>query len=209
VQNVYEARSRDARSAQAVARVALARLDGDVRAYRAQRRAARELLVWLAQSSLGGADAPFSVGTSAAGQPSLLAGGTPVRDVSVSLSHSQDWIAAGLARGGRLGIDVERENPRRRVAAMAEWMGWPECHEPDAFYSAWTYHEARIKCRGGESPRGDEGVPPLAHGAPTSRHHAHWVRPVPDVHACMLVETDRPQRLEWSATGLERPSTWS
>jgi len=211
LQKVYEARVSGAESERPVARVALARLDAGRAGYRAQQRAARELLAWLAQSTLGGAADSFAVQTSAAGQPELLADEAPwvAAAVSVSLSHSAEWIAAGLARAGRLGIDVERENPRRRIAAMADWMGWPGCREPDTFYRAWTYREARIKCNGGALPPNDAApLPPAASAAP-GLHHAFCIRPAPGVHGCFLVETAQRLRLAWSEVETRRLATWS
>jgi phosphopantetheinyl transferase len=211
LQKVYEARVSGAELERPVARVALARLDTGQAGYRAQQRAARELLTWLARLTLGGAANSFGVRTSATGQPELLAGEAPlaVAAVSVSLSHSADWIAAGLARDGRLGIDVERENPRRRIAAMADWMGWPDCREPDTFYRAWTYREARIKCDGGELPPNDAApLPPAANDVP-GLHHAFCIRPAPGVHGCFLVETAQRLRLAWSEIEARRPATWS
>jgi len=205
VQNVYEARG----AAGPLVRVALARLDGDRAAYRAQGRAARELLCWLARASLGEAASSLEVGATAAGQPLLLAGGQPLADHAVSLSHSHDWVAAGLARGARLGVDVERENPRRRIAAMAEWMGWSDCREAAEFYRAWTYREARIKCRGGSLPAAGEDILPAAPGDVAGRHHVFCTRPAPGVHACMVIETDLLLRTGWSAIGAQRPPTWS
>jgi phosphopantetheinyl transferase len=209
LQNVYEARAVGGETVRALARVALARLGGGEAGYRAQRRAARELLGWLAQRTLGGNAESFAVRASSAGPPGLLFRGRPLADVSVSLSHSADWIAAGLARGGRLGIDVERENPRRRIAAMADWMGWQGCHEADAFYGAWTYREARIKCGGGEAPpTGAASLPPDA-GVSAGRHHPLRLRPMPGVHGCLLVETVTALSLSWSEVDTDGLATWS
>ena len=209
LQNVYEARVSGAESERSVARVALARLDSGQAGYRVQQRAARELLAWLARSTLGGVADSFGVHTGATGQPELRGDETPLAGLSVSLSHSAEWIAAGLAREGRLGIDVERENPRRRIAAMADWMGWPGCREPDTFYRAWTYREARIKCNGGELPPNDAAPHPPAASAASGLHHAFCIRPAPGVHGCFLVETAQRLRLAWSEVEMKRPATWS
>jgi phosphopantetheinyl transferase len=208
LQNVYEARAVNRDPVRALARVALARLGGGEAGYQAQRRAARELMVWLAQRTLGGGAESFAVRATSAGPPGLLFRGQPLADVSVSLSHSADWIAAGLARGGRLGIDVERENPRRRIAAMADWMSWRDCHEADAFYGAWTYREARIKCSGEAPPSGAALLPPEV-GVSAGRHHALRLRPMPGVHGCLLVETVTALSLSWSEVDADGLATWS
>ena len=165
------------------------------------------LFLWWIIATAGGAES-FAVRATSAGPPGLLFRGQPLADVSVSLSHSADWIAAGLARGGRLGIDVERENPRRRIAAMADWMGWRDCHEADAFYGAWTYREARIKCSGEAPPAGAALLPPEV-GVSAGRHHALRLRPMPGVHGCLLVETVTALSLSWSEVDADGLATWS
>ena len=125
-----------------------------------------------------------------------------------AIAAAIDVIAERMARGGRLGIDVERENPRRRIAAMADWMSWRDCHEADAFYGAWTYREARIKCSGEAPPSGAALLPPEA-GVSAGRHHALRLRPMPGVHGCLLVETVTALSLSWSEVDADGLATWS
>ena len=96
------------------------------------------------------------VNNDAAGRP-WLAG--PARDLRVSLSHSGAWVAAVLARGGRVGVDVERIRdkaqrlasrylaPEEQAAAQALIRAAPAA--ADAHYTLlWSAKETLYKLAG-------------------------------------------------------------
>lgn len=76
-----------------------------------------------------------------------------------SWSHSGDGLVAALARGARVGIDLERERPRPRALALArryftpEEAAWLQA-QPDeaglsrAFLRLWCAREAVLKAHG-------------------------------------------------------------
>jgi phosphopantetheinyl transferase len=208
LQKVHEAHVAGGPAPRPVVRVALARLAPGSGAYRAQHAAVRELLVELAGRTLGESTRGYVVRTRESGEPVLYDGDAPASGVSISLSHSRLWIAAGLAREGRLGIDIEQENPRRRIAAMADWMGWPACREPGDFYRAWTYREACIKCRGGELPPAGAAPLPVAAEDASVVHHAHGWRHGADLHGCSVFEAERPLRLGWRRVEMKSLRPW-
>ena len=79
-------------------------------------------------------------------------------DPVTSISHSANVVLCGLAREGRLGVDVERIRPRKdwealaqavlhrverqQLAALSEDLRWA------GFYRAWTFKEALGKALG-------------------------------------------------------------
>lgn len=198
VKNVHEAVEAGQGPGRPLARFAVARLGGDHVDYAAQRAGARALLVALVRATLGvGVDAD-AVRSGPDGKPVLFDGDAPYPGLCISLSHSRRWAAAGLARGGLLGIDIEQENPRRRVAAMAEWMGWPAPSEPADFYRAWTRHEAVLKCAGSPAPP----------AAPGCRHILYEVF-APGLHGCAVFETPGPSRVEWMPADPRRLLVWT
>ncbi len=91
---------------------------------RAQWLAGRVLVHALAEA-FEGSPAPFVVRNDATGRPWLTAADA-AHGFTVSLSHSGGWVAAVLARGGRVGVDVEmiRDKAQRLAAkflAPEEW----------------------------------------------------------------------------------------
>ncbi|MBS1844497.1 MAG: 4'-phosphopantetheinyl transferase superfamily protein [Actinobacteria bacterium] len=87
--------------------------------------------------------------------------------LSFNLSHSGGLALIAIASGEvDIGIDVERLRPRRDLVRLAErWLPRsdaealgtaPESEREAIFYSAWTRHEARVKCVGS----GLAGPPP-------------------------------------------------
>jgi phosphopantetheinyl transferase len=65
-----------------------------------------------------------------------------------SKSHSRDCVAAALAEGGRIGVDVEFRAPGRPIEAIASYlMGAPAVGEA-ASYRVATFREAYFKAFG-------------------------------------------------------------
>ena len=69
----------------------------------------------------------------------------------LSLSHSGDYLVAGICNAAPLGIDIER-NCERRFTEIARHLEWPEMTwaprgslPADGFYHLWTLWEASIK----------------------------------------------------------------
>jgi 4'-phosphopantetheinyl transferase len=87
--------------------------------------------------------------------------------LAFNLSHSGGLALVALGPGGiEVGVDVERIKKRRDLARLAaRWLpeadaiavaAVPAAEQAAVFYSAWTRHEARVKCTGvglaGEAP---------------------------------------------------------
>lgn len=82
---------------------------------------------------------------SESGSPRLLVGGAP-SGINLSMAHSGRWVAVALAKGARVGVDVERARPRENFVAMAEYMGWKDrVDNLDDFLTQWTIWEACVK----------------------------------------------------------------
>jgi 4'-phosphopantetheinyl transferase len=134
----------------------------------AARRALREILA----AYLGGAPEDFALTAGERGRPEL-AEAPP--QLSFNLSHSGGLALVAVALGP-VGVDLERVKPRRDLVRLAtRWLppadaaaidAAPEGDRDDAFYAAWTRHEARAKCTGaglsGPPPGSDVRAWPLA-----------------------------------------------
>ncbi|MCF3640223.1 4'-phosphopantetheinyl transferase superfamily protein [Rhizobium sp. TRM95111] len=87
-----------------------------------------------------------------------LSNGKPVLSdaagIDFNLSHSGDWVAVGLMRSGRIGVDVETERPQpfweeitlsflspSEMASLPEW-------EIGQFLKTWTAKESALKAEG-------------------------------------------------------------
>jgi 4'-phosphopantetheinyl transferase len=102
----------------------------------------------------------------AAGKPRLEG----VDGVQFSFAHTDGLALVAVASDRELGVDVERENDRTDIAAVAreflppldvaDLARTPSAHRRCAFFAAWACHEARLKLRG----RG-LGAPPEADAA--------------------------------------------
>ncbi|HET6434243.1 MAG TPA: 4'-phosphopantetheinyl transferase superfamily protein [Xanthomonadaceae bacterium] len=89
----------------------------------------------------------------ARGRPRLAEG-----DADVNWSHSGDLLLVALARGGQVGVDVERERPRARAVALArrffapaeaDWLqALPAAAREVAFVRLWCAKEALLKAHG-------------------------------------------------------------
>ncbi|HEY0277802.1 MAG TPA: 4'-phosphopantetheinyl transferase superfamily protein [Solirubrobacterales bacterium] len=149
---IAESRSSDAGSA--------APQTGEVQVWRIElgsdgRREARAALGRILAATLGEAGPP-ALTEGENGKPRLAV--DPGR-LSFNLSHSGGLALVALAPGGiDVGVDVERIKERRDLARLAaRWLpaadalaiaAAPSAERPALFYSAWTRHEARVKCTG-------------------------------------------------------------
>ena len=85
--------------------------------------------------------------------PRLLAPAVAVPGISVS--HSGRWVACAVSLDAAVGLDIEVRDAGRDLLALAEqafdavtctWLAaLPDTTRVDAFYAAWSGHEARIK----------------------------------------------------------------
>lgn len=75
-----------------------------------------------------------------------------------NLSHTHGWVAVGLARAGRIGVDVERQRPLSTwhdiapdflaAAALGAWTALSEPARAEAALSSWCRKEAVLKATG-------------------------------------------------------------
>lgn len=131
-------------------------------------RLARALLRAVLAERSGHAD--WSLAADPRGKP-LAVGGIPLLRPAVSLSHTRGWVAAAVADGGDLGIDVERHAERDFRALAAHAFGPAEQAEVKAgggasFYRLWTLREAMGKATGAGLSLAADGRDYVARGLP-------------------------------------------
>jgi 4'-phosphopantetheinyl transferase len=105
---------------------------------------------------LGEEPAGIALATAAGGKPRLAV--DPER-LGFNLSHSGGLALIAIAAGLEVGVDLERAEPGRDFAALAERSFEPAAaaaireappeRRAELFYAPWTRHEARAKCGGG------------------------------------------------------------
>ena len=119
-----------------------------------QRRAeAGRLLRQVLAGYLGAAPGEIEVVRGPHGKPELAD-----RAVRFNLSHSNDLAVVAVTRDRAVGVDVERTDARRDVAALAPRalgadeaemvLALPSSEQRDAFHRAWARREAVAKCAG-------------------------------------------------------------
>ena len=84
------------------------------------------------------------------GGPRLYCNGQP-SEFNISISHSGQWVAVGIARGTAIGIDIQSHSERRRFREMAKILDFGEdaSHSQQRFFSHWTLREAIAKATQG------------------------------------------------------------
>jgi len=128
--------------------VATARQQPGAKGYDEQQSAVRGLLMKLLEAFFPKPQAGWEVTRADNGAP-LLHNPSIDCPVHASLSHSGAWVMAAVARGARVGVDIERHKPGRRTKAMAEFLGWPAAYgAPEEFVRQWTLWESLAKCGG-------------------------------------------------------------
>jgi len=108
-----------------------------------------------------------------------------------NLSHSEGLAICACTRGRRIGVDIERVRPLADWEAIAQRMFTPqEAHDlrrlpdaarPEAFFTCWTRHEARLKALG-------EGIGGAGDLAAADGWTLRTLRPEPDYLATVAVE---------------------
>ena len=114
----------------------------------------RMLLRHAAHTILGIAATDISI-TEREGNAPLLSLPHPADAFHFSLSHSHRWVACIATMAGRIGIDIERKDRPRDIAAMSaavfdrkeqEWMSRLPAHQREpGFYRLWNNKEALYK----------------------------------------------------------------
>ena len=85
------------------------------------------------------------------------------KDIEFNVSHSGHWALIALARGRRVGVDIQRIDAAldndlivRRFFSTREYesiLAFPEKSRTAAFYACWTRKEAAVKALGGSIAR--------------------------------------------------------
>jgi len=128
------------------ARAMIAKVRSPYEGLKAARPACHRLLDHLLASTLGAEDHYWEVRHANSGAPRLLVNGK-ASDLSVSLSHSGQWVAVSVARQLLVGLDIEDAEKRRNTSELAEFLGWRDGgSNPVDFYYRWTLWEACVKC---------------------------------------------------------------
>lgn len=105
--------------------------------------------------ALGMAASEVPIVRSERGRPELVA---PLAHCDAGWSHSGGHLLVALARGGRLGVDLERVQVRPRMdeviarffhPAEVDWLlGLPADQRSHWFFRVWCAKEAILKCHG-------------------------------------------------------------
>ncbi|WP_051678825.1 4'-phosphopantetheinyl transferase superfamily protein [Xanthobacter sp. 91] len=121
---------------------------------RAARRAAWSLARTLLGAALGRAPAEVTVARGTNGRPELVA----PSDIDFNLTHSGSWVAVGLARGGTIGVDVEKARGLDLWTRLApdfmhdadrtRWSALPEADRAPSALRQWCGKEAVLKATG-------------------------------------------------------------
>ncbi|WP_250627212.1 4'-phosphopantetheinyl transferase family protein [Pinirhizobacter soli] len=135
-------------------------LDDSERARAGRFRFARDADTYLVAHALWRSALSLALGThhvpltfSEAGQPML-----PGTGLATSLSHTGHFIAIAIAMAATVGLDIERDPPRRKLQALAPSICTPREHaavmalaidtREDALLALWTRKEALLKAYG-------------------------------------------------------------
>ncbi|MCG5234565.1 4'-phosphopantetheinyl transferase family protein [Xanthobacter oligotrophicus] len=191
---------------------------------RAVRRAAWQLARLLLGAALGCAPAAVPVTRALNGRPQLDGAGAAQLDLDFNLAHCSGAVAVGVARGGRIGVDVEDPRPldvwtdiARDMfdpADHASWRAVPKEARAAAALAVWCGKEAVLKATG-EGLAGDPRTVKLVpSGAPSAVQRgerrlllAAGPALAPTGFAC-AVESDRPPAIfvlapdGWRTAGL-------
>ena len=149
IQRILEFFQPEAQALGSKARVVLAKHERNSAPISDVRAVVRRLSHHLISRSCGLSESGYTIYKDRHGAP-----GIHVDDqsppMSISVSHSHNWIAVGLSRGVRIGVDVEPTRPRERRVEISNLLGWQlEVENNDDFHAKWTLWEASTKCVSG------------------------------------------------------------
>jgi phosphopantetheinyl transferase len=127
----------------------------------------------------------WQIGRSAAGGPIIQQSQVTQNHLHLSLSHSGNYLVAGICNAAPIGVDIERHRNRRftEIAEHLEWPGVvrdpPGSLQADGFYHLWTLWEAAIKACSTEPATLAAAVfnsimSGLAAGTPNARSTQDW-----------------------------------
>jgi len=146
IHRIIELYTSDERFLAPKARFILARNQSIHSSHQSHRTACRYLLQQLLSFTSAVKKDEWKLSHSASGAPCLSSNGKPSQ-LDVSLTHSADWLAVGVAFEARIGVDVERFRPRGNISAMVDFLGWKkQVHDNRDFHAKWTLWEACVKC---------------------------------------------------------------
>ena len=130
------------------ARVVLAKNPVEHPSHQSKRASCQYLLNRLLCSISATGNHSWKLEYAASGAPTLCAGEQP--GLSVSMAHSDIWLAVGVSFQAAIGVDIERIKPRANIAEKAEFLNWKvKVKDIRDFYAKWTLWEATAKCVGG------------------------------------------------------------
>jgi len=152
--------------------------------HQSRRTACRYLLQQLLSFTLSGKKNEWKLYHSPSGAPCLSCNGKPSQ-LDISMAHSADWLAAGVACEARIGVDVERFKPRDNISAMADFLGWKkQVHDNRDFHAKWTLWEASAKCvEGSVLMRENRGFEQLS--TADTQDHVSNLGPWRGLHGCL------------------------
>ncbi len=149
IQRILEFFQPEAQASGSKARVAFARHESGTNSLSEVRDAVRRLSHHLISRSCGLSKSGYSTYHDHRGAPKIEVDGQ-LPPMSISVSHSQDWIAVGLSKGVQIGVDIEPTRPRERRDEISKMLGWQlEVADDDDFHAKWTLWEASTKCASG------------------------------------------------------------
>ncbi|MFG1187643.1 4'-phosphopantetheinyl transferase family protein [Xanthobacter aminoxidans] len=180
---------------------------------RAARTAAWSLARTLLGAALGLAPAAVPVVRGANGRPGLGI----VSDLDFNLTHSGSWVAVGLARGGTIGVDVEKARGLDLWTRLApdfmhdddrtRWSALPEADRAAAALRQWCGKEAVLKATG-EGLAGDARGVRLPEGGGlvvrAGRAFLTGSGSLPAAAYAFAVEVDAPMLFLSAGAGWER-----
>ena len=149
IQRILEFFQPDAQTLGSKARVALARHESGTDSISDVRVAVRRLSHHLISRTCGLSESAYSIYNDHRGAPRIDVG-DQLPPMSISVSHSHDWIAVGLSKGVQIGVDVEPTRARERRDEISKMLGWQlDVADDDDFHAKWTLWEASTKCASG------------------------------------------------------------
>lgn len=180
---------------------------------RAARTAAWSLARTLLGTALGLAPAAVPVVRGANGRPGLGV----TSDLDFNLTHSGSWVAVGMARGGTIGVDVEKARGLdlwirlapdfMHDADRARWSALPEADRAPSALRQWCGKEAVLKATG-EGLAGDARGVRLPEGGGlvvrAGRAFLTGSGALPAAAYAFAVEVDAPMLFLSAGAGWER-----
>jgi phosphopantetheinyl transferase len=151
VLKVLEFYSKEAQEKPLLARVVVAASQLQGSGLECQRQACQFLLQRMLACAPSRAGSRWGLSHSQAGAPFLVRDGLR-SDLTVSMSHSANWLVVGIAERARIGVDIERARQRANAEKVANFLGWDtQIGRGSDFYPKWVLWEASAKCIGGSA----------------------------------------------------------